>query len=178
MASGVEGSTIDEEMGDWDAVSTEPPAPQAPSLYRGRITEAKVTPTKEGQPGITVGVTLKEPYDPSGPEVTMKRAITTKLGVHKDAAFRVKQLCNSADVAPPKRNGNEFLIAFCEELLGRDVIVRTKLREYDRADGSGKGKAVDIASFETDASIEAAKAPKDGSGAEATSGTGRRRSAA
>jgi hypothetical protein len=175
MASGVEGSTIDDDLGDWDEVSTEPPPPQAAGLYRGRITEAKVTPTKEGLPGITVAITLKEPYEPGGTEVTMKRAVSTKLGVHKDAAFRVKQLSNSADVSPPKRNGHEFLLAYCEELLGKDVIVRTKLREYDRPDGSGKGKAVDIAAFETDATIEAAKAPKDGSGAEVT---GRRRSAA
>lgn len=183
MSNGIQGSTIDEDMGNWDDVSTAPPPKQAPNYYYAKITETKVEATKDGKPGIRIGVTLEKAYDADGPEVTTRYAIGSKLGVHKDAAFRVKQLCQSADVAPPARNGNEHLIAFCDELLGKPVIVKTKIRRYEDPAAKGSWKeAVDIDSFDTEASIAAARAPKDGSGATVTesqpAGNRRRRPAA
>lgn len=168
MASGIEGSTIDEELDNWDDVDTAPPPKQAPGYYYGKIVEAKVTPTKEGKPGITVGVKLDRSFDEGGPAVTTKYPITTKLGIHKDAAWKAKQLFTSASVEGPKRNGHEHLVALCNGLLGQDVIVRTSIRKYAALDGSGWKEAVDLAEFCTVDTIAAARAPKDGSGATTT----------
>jgi hypothetical protein len=114
---------------DWNEVSTEPPPPLNPALYKGLIVKAEPSPTKENKPAIAIELQIDKEY--GGPDVSPVRKMFDNLTLTKEAAFKVKQLAAAANVAPPANFGIDAVRAFCDSLVDAGpVILRSKLSEW------------------------------------------------
>jgi hypothetical protein len=102
---------------DWNEVSTEPPPPLNPALYKGLIVKAEPSPTKENKPAIAIELQIDKEY--GGPDVSPVRKMFDNLTLTKEAAFKVKQLAAAANVAPPANFGIDAVRAFCDSLVRR-----------------------------------------------------------
>ena len=120
------GWTNGEEFGnDWDDVSTEPPAPLT-GILEGTITKAEPRPTKENKPAINLPIKIMGHF--GGEEANPPRTCFCNVLLGKN--FRVKQLCEAADVDLPTSSHIDEAERLCGDLVGKDVIFRGVLREW------------------------------------------------
>lgn len=100
--------------------------PPAPSVYRMKIVSAEPSPTKEGKPQINVSLDIEHDMvkdEAASGSVRFQRClITTGPG-----GFRMKQLCESAEVDAPASASLQDVKDFCETLVGSTVYGRTGL---------------------------------------------------
>ncbi len=151
-----QGWTQNDSFDNWDDVSTEAPAPLAAGFYLATIAKATGDkPTaKKGLPAVNVELSITAEFQ--GDALPMARKVFDNLTVTKEAAFRVKQFCQSADITPPKSNGADYLPGWASDLVGSTVIVQLKPDTYKSKEGEMKA-TTRVVRYHTEASAEKAK---------------------
>jgi hypothetical protein len=146
------------ESVNWDDVSTEAPPPLADAIYKGVFAKAEPRPTKEGKPSISLELSVTNVF--GGDDLASPRKLFDNVMCSAAAAFRVKQLAASANVAPPANFGLDEVTAFCERLVdAAPVAFRTKQSTYQ-----GKTNAKVDRYFTEEQAKEAASAGESGGG--------------
>ncbi len=140
----------------WDDVPTEF-LPLDKSIYEGVVTEAVISPTREGRPQIQLTVRAdRDLVSDESVEATIKfeKMLITK----EKAGFKIKQLCASSGVAMPADQKPDTITAFCDELVGKAVFFRTT--HSQNKDKSRTYAAVDryFAPEQVDEAVAAARA--------------------
>ena len=149
------GWTQNDTFDNWDDVSTEAPKLLDPGFYCATIAKAtgdKPT-SKSNKPAVNLELSVTDIFQ--GDKLPMPRKVFDNVVVTKEAAFRVKALCQSADVAPPKSNGADYLPGWATDLVGCNVIVQIKHETFKTRDGEQKTVAR-VGKYHTQASAEKA----------------------
>ncbi len=140
----------------WDDVPTEF-APLARSIYEGVVTEAVLSPTKEGRPGVQL--TVRADRDLVTDESVESSIKFEKLLVTKEkAGFKLKQICASSGVEMPGDQKPATIQAFCEELVGKTVLFRTNHSQNKDKTRTYAGIDRYFAPEQVDEAVAAAKA--------------------
>jgi hypothetical protein len=154
-----QGWTTDEAFENWDEVSTEAPPPLEPNLYVARIIKTEPKPTATKKPGVSIELSVISVH--GGDVLKVPRKMFDFAVVDLAGAFRVKQLSQAAGVDPPKANNFAAVSAWASELLGHDVIVRTKIEKYRPKGSSEERENAKVDRYETQERLNA-KAALDG----------------
>jgi hypothetical protein len=113
--SATEGWTESTEF-NWDEVNDSAPPPLDEGVYECLVAEAAPQKTqKESKPGMRLVLTVTRLHGQS--ENSMSRKLYDNLTLTKEAAFRVKNLCKSIGVEPPKNSGVQAVGEFCGALV-------------------------------------------------------------
>lgn len=102
------------EAFNWDDVSEDAPAPLEPGIYGFEVASAEPEPTKKGDPGVKLTLTITHAMGGSAGD--MKRKCYDKLTLTKEALFRTKQLAKAVACEPPASQGIDDVEAFCAAL--------------------------------------------------------------
>lgn len=124
MTEAKQGWTGGEDF-DWDEVPDGAPETPPEGLYTGKIIEAKAEETSNDNPAIKLTVELQAPFG-GGELGYVSRKVRDTMVLTKDAAFRFKQLAVAAGTKPPRGSQFEAMNDFAEDLVGREVIIKTK----------------------------------------------------
>jgi hypothetical protein len=111
--------------GSYDDIPTAFTPPE-PSIYRLKVVSAEPSPTKEGKPQIQLSLEIEHNMvndEAASGTVRFQRVLITR----GKAGFRMKQLCESADVSDPEDASLQTIKDFCESLVGSTVYARTTL---------------------------------------------------
>lgn len=126
-----QGWTQNESFDNWDDVSTEAPKALENNIYIGTIVKAEAQATKQkGKPSVKLEVSTTSVFQ--GDELPTARKLSDIVTVTKEAAFKVKQLAQSAQVEPPRANGFDVLTDWATSLVGCVVIFKTKQENYQK----------------------------------------------
>lgn len=120
----------DQTAMNWDEVSTEPPPPLPVSIYKAVIAKAEAGQTKKGDKNV-INLELAVDGEFGGDALSPARKMFDSLTLSPEAAFKIKQIAASANVAPPKNFGLDAVTEFCNALVDSSgVILRSKLDTY------------------------------------------------
>lgn len=121
---------------NYEGVSTDAPAPLDPGLYRARITNAELQPTKKKEPMIKLTVEVFE--DGEGNALKAKRKVFDNMVLSQAAAFRILILAKALEIDPLSENDTETTEEWCREIVKaakEGVWVRIKHETYTSNDG-------------------------------------------
>ncbi len=169
------GWTQNDTFDNWDDVSTEAPKPVEPNIYTGEIVKAEAAQTQgKGLPAVKLEIMVKSVFQ--GDDLPSARKLFDTVTITKEAAFKVKQLSQSANVTPPKSNAADYLPEWADGLVGQPVIVSTKLEKYTPKGSTEQRESARIERYLTADQAEKKKAGvAEGGGSEAAPANTRRR---
>lgn len=117
---------------DYSDVNTEALPPLEPGLYRAKITEAKLQPTKKGDPMVVI---TAEVFEDGAGNTIPKRTLRDNVVLTDKAKFRTKILANALDIPPLEELDEEPAQDFCKEVVtaAKDgVWIRVKHEQYEK----------------------------------------------
>ncbi len=119
------GWALDDDL-DIDNVSTKAPPPLDDGIYRFKVVSAEGELSQKGNPKASIALEVisrfgsDEPIDSNGKR--SKKVYDNSVTFTKDAAWKMKQLAIAAGIEPARRNNPEAVEAYCEALVGQEVI--------------------------------------------------------
>jgi hypothetical protein len=135
------------ESTNMDEVSTEAPPPLERAIYRATIVEAEAQTSKKGGAMIAVTLEVHTRYgEPEGgvAELVSKGKAYGKiydfLGFEGYGLRKLKQVSVETEVPAPSQVTEEAAAAFCAELTGKDVWIRSRLEENQDRSGKATGE--------------------------------------
>jgi hypothetical protein len=135
MKQGTTGWVTKEKL-SYEGVNTDAPKPLDPGLYKARITNAILRPTKKNDPMIELTCEVFE--DGAGNALPFKRKIKDLMVLTQAAAFRILILAKALDIEPLSENDTESTEEWCREIVKaakEGVWVRVKHEQYTNKNG-------------------------------------------
>lgn len=125
---------------DIEGVSTEPPPPLPRGIYKAEIVEAEPHTSQKGGASISVTLAVHTRYgEPDGALEGKQSNMYDFLGFEGFGLRKLKQVCVQTEVQAPKEITEESAAAFCAEILGKHVWLRSKLEANQDRQGNLTG---------------------------------------
>lgn len=114
---------------DLTGVSKGPPPPMNDGIYKASVVKAEPQETKKGKAAFVCDLKATECL--TGQSLEGVSPMLRFETVSEDAPFRLKQLCESAQIDPPTTWGFDDITEFCKSLVGCEAIVKAKQSTYN-----------------------------------------------